>query len=200
MSAPVTWFPPFAALDTALFAAANRAFPWAWCDRLMLAASSSPAFVVPVAAGVLYALARPGRRRLAVFVLLGAAAIGPLDFSANMVKKATQRTRPCAVVPNTRIVSHCPESPGFPSNHAANAFALAALATAWRRRLGLVAFPYAAIIAFSRVHLGVHYPFDVAGGALLGTAYGAVVGLGLRSAASAWSARLAHAGSPSPSS
>jgi len=174
------------AADTVLFSAINGAVASAWFDRLMLAASSKWAFVLPVTAAVVYALTRSGRRCLVLIILLGAVLVAPLDGSASFIKKAVARTRPCTAVPDTRIVAHCPGSPSFPSNHAANAFTLAALATAWRRRLGLLAFPYAAMIAYSRVHLGVHYPGDVAAGALLGTLYGTAVGLLLHALATRW--------------
>ena len=190
----------FAAADAALFTALNGATASPWFDHLILAASSPPAFVLPVAAAVTYALARAGRRRFALIVLLGAALIGPLDAGASAVKKSVGRTRPCGAVPAARVVSHCPESPSFPSNHAANAFALAALASAWRRRLALIAFPYAAVIAYSRIHLGVHYPGDVIAAAILGTAYGVVVGAALRGVARSWAAASAQAAAPSPKS
>ncbi len=61
-------------------------------------------------------------------------------------------------------------SDSFPSGHAATSFACAAL-LAWLTPLPKVAlFGLAALIAFSRVYVGVHYPLDVLGGAALGLA------------------------------
>jgi len=65
---------------------------------------------------------------------------------------------------------HVPVSDSFPSGHAATSFACAAL-LAWLTPLPKVPlFVLAALIAYSRVYVGVHYPLDVVGGAALGLA------------------------------
>lgn len=63
-------------------------------------------------------------------------------------------------------------SSGFPSTHASVAFAFAAaVAASTRHSLAAAAsFALAAVIAWSRVGLGLHFPFDVAAGALVGIA------------------------------
>ncbi len=65
----------------------------------------------------------------------------------------------------------------FPSNHATIAAAsAAAIVVAWRVMAPLV-LPLAALMAFSRVFVGVHYPHDVAAGFLLGVVVAPLVGL-----------------------
>ncbi len=56
----------------------------------------------------------------------------------------------------------------FPSDHAAVQFGLAAVVLLLCRRLGVAALIWAALLNLVRVHLGVHYPTDVIGGAALG--------------------------------
>ncbi|TLZ52388.1 MAG: phosphatase PAP2 family protein [Methanobacteriota archaeon] len=62
----------------------------------------------------------------------------------------------------------------FPSGHTTRAFAAAILLTARTRRWrwGVPLFAYATLMAVSRVYVGVHWPSDVVGGAILGIVWG----------------------------
>jgi undecaprenyl-diphosphatase len=66
---------------------------------------------------------------------------------------------------------------GFVSNHAADTFAFATfMSFLFKNRyftLGILI--WAAIVSYSRIYLGVHYPADVFGGAMLGTFLGILV-------------------------
>ena len=78
-----------------------------------------------------------------------------------------------------------PRTPSFPSGHSASAFAFATAATRELPVAGPLLFPLAAIVAYSRVYLGFHYPSDVLMGGALGAAAGMAAGpvgrkLGLR--------------------
>jgi undecaprenyl-diphosphatase len=64
----------------------------------------------------------------------------------------------------------------FPSGHAATSFAGATVLSFAFPKLAPYLYVLAAAVAFSRVYVGVHYPLDIVGGALLGV----VVALGLR--------------------
>ncbi len=70
---------------------------------------------------------------------------------------------------------------GFVSSHAANFFGIATFLTMlfFRRirRFALLIFIWASVIAYSRIYLGVHYPADVACGALLGAFIGFLLGV-----------------------
>lgn len=63
---------------------------------------------------------------------------------------------------------------GFVSAHAANTFAMATFTSLLfnNRRYAAFIFPWAILIAYSRVYLGVHYPGDILGGAILGAGIG----------------------------
>ncbi|MEV7773216.1 phosphatase PAP2 family protein [Kitasatospora sp. NPDC086791] len=92
-------------------------------------------------------------------------------FGVNSVfKGVVEEVRPCAQIPGSVSLETCPVSGdwSFPSNHAVIAFAAAAALWFVDRRLGWVAGLFAVLMAASRVWVGVHYPHDVAVGALVG--------------------------------
>jgi undecaprenyl-diphosphatase len=64
--------------------------------------------------------------------------------------------------------SHLRNDGSFPSGHAANAFMCAVFFAELLRRKRFVYYGLAALAAFSRIYLGVHYPGDVLAGGIIG--------------------------------
>jgi membrane-associated phospholipid phosphatase len=130
---------------------------------------SKPWFVV---AGVLALFGGPRGRKAAV---TGAAAIGVTSFVVNQpMKLARERRRPDRRqlgVPESRWVK-MPSTTSFPSGHAASAAAFAVSVGGVVPGLRLPLRAAAAVVAFSRVYTGVHYPGDVLAGATVGTLVG----------------------------
>ncbi len=93
------------------------------------------------------------------------------------VKIWVQRDRPEAAGVSTILRTHSHSGFSFPSNHAANNFALARTAQILVPGYAVAAYAFASVIAFSRVYVGVHYPLDVAGGGLIGFICASVVHL-----------------------
>lgn len=130
-----------------------------------------------------FALINFGRRGR--YIILGLVlAAGLSDFtSSSIIKPAVQRIRPCNDV-NIReqvaIRVSCGSGYSFTSSHAANHFAAAVfligvfgIYARWVRPALLL---WAASIALAQVYVGVHYPLDIAMGALLGSLIGWGVG------------------------
>ncbi len=145
-------------------------------DKLMeLAAKDLIFLAVPLVLALWFWPAGPTRRalnqRLAVAATLGA--IIAIAFNAG-ASQLHSDVRPFVSDPSTKLlISHSADN-GFPSDHTAFAFGVAGALVWWRRLLGLVAVLGAALVAFARVYVGVHWPTDVLAGAAIGLVAGAV--------------------------
>jgi PAP2 superfamily len=101
------------------------------------------------------------------------AAVGVLGGwgAAQILKRRTERSRPCHGGGVSPLVK-CPNGSSMPSDQAASAFAGAAAISQAIPALRLPVYTAAALTAFSRVYVGVHFPSDVVTGAALGALVG----------------------------
>ncbi len=105
------------------------------------------------------------------------------QMSAHLMKPYFHRLRPCNN-PYLSSVIHlivpCGGGYSFPSSHASNHFAVGVFSAITLSRYGKwiwpVAICWAALVSFSQVYVGVHYPIDVTCGALVGTSIGFLTG------------------------
>jgi undecaprenyl-diphosphatase len=101
---------------------------------------------------------------------LTVAIVSGADEIAGFLKRLTGRERPYVDRPEPEPLMATGSDLAFPSGHATTSFAGAVLLAVLVPRLALPFFVLAAAIAWSRVYVGVHFPLDVAAGALLGAA------------------------------
>lgn len=94
------------------------------------------------------------------------------QFGHNVLKELFGRIRPCNVLDWVLTPNGCSGTLSFPSNHALNNFAVAMFFYVLYPKLKWALFITAGLIAFSRVYLGLHYPSDIIGGALIGCVIG----------------------------
>jgi undecaprenyl-diphosphatase len=167
-------------LDTQLFLWLNSLHT-PWLDPLIVLATERntwiPFYVLLV--GWLVWRYRQGAIRM---VLLLAVSVAISDqLCSSVLKPLTHRLRPCheaALQPFIHPLMPCGGLYGFASSHAANTFALAMglwllLGRTYPALRWL--FLWAAIVAYSRIYVGAHYPLDVLAGAGIGTLVAAVV-------------------------
>jgi undecaprenyl-diphosphatase len=84
------------------------------------------------------------------------------------IKHGTRRTRPAHATGDVRLLAHALDRYSFPSGHTQHAVGFSIVLTSSHPELGWYLWPFTALVALSRVALGLHYPTDVAAGAALG--------------------------------
>ncbi len=162
-------------LDEFVFRALNLAGANPILDRIMIF------FTILSGVYVIFLVAVPlwwRGLRTATFDVLLLLAITILVTEA--IKYLVDRPRPCDALSNVNTLAgyRCSAEfdPAFPSGHASRAFAVAAFLTIrFRWRLGILAGSFAVLAGISRVYLGLHWPSDVLGGAVVGIGFAVLI-------------------------
>ena len=122
---------------------------------------------------VLAAILAAAYRRWGV-LLMTFVAVLLADWTAMGIKALVDRPRPPLRYPEPKTLVPLPHDASFPSGHAATSFAAATMLSFAFPSFAPALFVLATAVAFSRVYVGVHYPLDVIGGAIVGIACGIV--------------------------
>jgi len=140
-------------------------------DPLLFYVNASEALFVVTLAIVFLLSYRPRHldmRRAAVAAVLSA---GLGLAVAKLISELVDRARPFVADPHgVHLFSGHAADPGFPSDHATAAFAIATAILLRNRKAGILALIAAAVLSVGRVAFGVHYPSDVLAGAAVGAA------------------------------
>lgn len=92
-----------------------------------------------------------------------------------LLKNLVARPRPCWIDSGVDMLIAVPTDFSFPSGHTLASFIAATILMRYDKRFGIAALIVAVAIAFSRMYLYVHFPTDVACGAVLGVGIGLAV-------------------------
>lgn len=167
-------------IDTEIFLFLNG-WGTTWTDYLFYWISNR--FVwIPLYVAILYFLIKRWKKQSVWIILCVILSIFLTDQSCNLIKKSVQRPRPSH---ETELLGqvHLVENPdgalykggafGFPSSHAANSivlvWALLFFLKSKRKWPYYLIIFWSLLISYSRIYLGVHYPFDILAGFLVGT-------------------------------
>ncbi len=162
--------------DHDLFLLINKSFQNTFFDTVMPVLRNRY-FWIPFYVGVItYIFTRYSSSKASYYILFIVSAVVFTDLTSGQVlKKFVRRERPCHEPTLDRIAEiriHCSRSYSFPSSHAANHFGLAVILMALfgknRKKFALLFYGWAALISFAQIYVGVHFPLDIIGGALLG--------------------------------
>ena len=107
-------------------------------------------------------------RKCGIMVL--AALLVMLVVNNMIIKNLVARPRPCATYPEMVDLVHVPKSYSFPSGHTVSAIAVAVTILLHHKKLGIVALVMAVLMGLTRLYVFVHFPTDVYGGMIVGTA------------------------------
>jgi undecaprenyl-diphosphatase len=160
-----------------------------WLDGIMLMLRN-PLTWIPLYIFILFWTLKFDRVITLKFICFSIACFAITDYStAHFFKPFFERLRPCydsETVGIVRGIIGCGGKYSFPSSHAANHFGLASF---WFYSIYLITnqkwrwlWIWAFLISFAQVYVGLHFPLDIAGGAVLGT----ITGLGLARLFRAW--------------
>ncbi len=151
----------------------NTSLSAAWADWTMITISKTEVWI-PFYAILLYFLIKKFKYDAVWMVVCAVLTIVLCDqLASGLAKPLVQRLRPChepSILPLLRMVTECGGEYGFFSSHASNTFGLAGfmwLIFGKTKTWGWL-FAWAAIVSYSRIYLGKHYPLDILTGALCG--------------------------------
>jgi len=158
-------------IDTQLFLFLNSIVSSTLLNYFFIAITDARFWIIPAIVAAALFIKQEHNKALTVLLLalLTIAISDPV--SSQIFKPLLHRPRPCHpdfFVNSAHMLFGFKSSLSFPSSHSTNMFALAFIFTKFYPSRWLVFFSFAALIGFSRIYVGVHYPGDVLGGALLG--------------------------------
>jgi membrane-associated phospholipid phosphatase len=157
-------------LDSRVFGLINmRGYP-RWLDRFMWMATQIGNMLAAFLAAFIFLTLN--YRRLAVEIIFGTLTLWLL---VEIIKALSDRDRPFLTLDKTRVVGRREKGDSFPSGHTTQIFFLMTLFI-YYFQLGLgesfTLYAVAALVGFTRIYVGAHYPRDVAAGVVLGSVWG----------------------------
>ena len=169
-------------IDQDLFLFLNGIHSPFW-DTLMYWISYKFTWVPLYLAALIYFIYKQKQKAILSIVLVVATIALADQLSVHLFKNVFLRYRPCHNLEIQNLIhtvhGHCGGQYGFVSSHAANAFGFAIFTALviQKRKISYLLILWAIVVSYSRIYLGVHYPADIFGGAILGSSIAIIVAL-----------------------
>ncbi len=157
-------------LDKTVFAFFNQTLTNPVFDKFFPFITNGEHWVLLYAALIIWLLWKCGKNgRICVLALAITITLSD-GINSRLIKPAVNRNRPCQEAGMySRTLVNCGAGKSFASSHAANNFAAAIILSFFFIKMRWIFFSVAALMAFSRVYVGVHYPIDIISGAIIGS-------------------------------
>ncbi|HEY0257043.1 MAG TPA: phosphatase PAP2 family protein [Candidatus Methylacidiphilales bacterium] len=171
----------FHALDLHLLYLINQTWSSPWLDPIMAYVSDFDSWRWPLIASVILVIIFGGFRGRQFLILMAACLIIGDKGIGDTFKATIHRPRPNETEPHIRVVTvrevtesvprHVEKGNSFTSGHACNNVALAMVGCAIFGRWAWLLWPWAALVSYSRIYTGSHYPSDILGSWIVAIVY-----------------------------
>jgi undecaprenyl-diphosphatase len=159
-------------IDLALFRFGNETLTFGAGDWFFPFITNVKNFYIPYIVALTLLMVFSKKKGVLVVLLLAITITISDQLNSSLLKELFGRIRPCHVLDHLRLLVDCGSGKSFPSSHAVNNFAAAALISYFYKKYAPYLYVFAALVAYSRVYVGVHYPSDIFGGAIEGLLIG----------------------------
>ena len=156
-------------IDESFFSFINQTISNRFFDLLFPFITNENNWIIPLFIFYSFTFKHNWKRAMIVFIITLITIIITDSIAAQIIKPLVGRIRPSHELADTiRLLVGKGGKYTFPSNHAANTMAFAFMTSFFYPKTKKVLIGIVLLVSFSRVYVGVHYPFDVIGGCVFG--------------------------------